>query len=85
MHGVSLIPHNTELVYADHQVVANGNVVTTKILLKDPVTFLEVTLIFDAYRKENVICAHTEIRNSGKEAVQLLNYASGALNLDADK
>ena len=77
--------HNTELVYADHQVVANGNVVTTKILLKDPVTFLEVTLIFDAYRKENVICAHTEIRNSGKKAVQLLNYASGALNLDADK
>ena len=77
--------HNTELVYADHQVVANGNVITTKILLKDPVTFLEVTLIFDAYRKENVICAHTEIRNSGKKAVQLLNYASGALNLDADK
>ena len=35
--------------------------------------------------KENVICAHTEIRNSGKKAVQLLNYASGALNLDADK
>ena len=77
--------HNTELVYADHQVVANGNVVTTKILLKDPVTFLEVALIYDAYRKENVICAHTEIRNSGKQAVQLLNYASGALNLDADK
>ena len=77
--------HNTELVYASHQAVANGNVVTTKILLKDPVTSLEVALIYDAYLKEDVICAHTEIRNAGKKPVQLLNYASGALNLDADQ
>ena len=77
--------HNTELVYANHQVRANGNVVTTEITLKDPVTSLEVKLCYDAYQKENVICAHTEIKNAGKKPVQLLNYASGALNLDADQ
>ena len=75
--------HNTELVYENHQVTANGNVVTTSILLKDPVTALEVALVYDAYQKEDVICAHTEIKNAGKKPVQLLNYASGALNLDA--
>ena len=77
--------HNTELVYENHQVRANGNVVTTVITLKDPVTSLEVKLFYDAYQKEDVICAHTEIRNAGKKPVQLLNYASGALNLDADQ
>ena len=77
--------HNTELVYANHQVRANGNVVTTEITLKDPVTSLEVKLCYDAYQKENVICAHTEIKNAGKKPAQLLNYASGALNLDADQ
>ena len=77
--------HNTELVYVDHQVVVNGNVVTTKILLKDPVTSLEVGLIYDAYQKEDVICAHSEIRNAGMVSVELRDYASGALYLDADR
>ncbi len=77
--------HNTELVYDSHQVQANGNIVTTKILLKDPVTRLQVGLIYDAYQKEDVICAHAEIRNVGAGPVQLLNYASGSLYLEADR
>ena len=77
--------HNTELVYANHLVHRNGNVVTTVITLRDPITSLEVKLFYDAYQKEDVICTHAEIRNGGKLPVQLLNYASGSLYLDADK
>ena len=77
--------HNTELVYATHQVRRNGDVVTTEITLKDPVTLLEVKLFYAAYQKEDVICTHAEIRNGGKQPVELLNYASGSLYLDADR
>ena len=77
--------HNTELLYAAHQVRRNGGVVTTEITLKDPVTLLEVRLFYVAYQKEDVICTHAEIRNGGKQPVELLNYASGSLYLEADK
>ena len=77
--------HNTELVYAAHQVRRNGDVVTTEITLKDPVTLLEVKLFYDAYQQEDVLCTHAEIRNGGKLPVELINYASGSLYLDADK
>ena len=77
--------HNTELVYATHQVRRNGDVVATEITLKDPVTLLEVKLFYAAYQKEDVICTHAEIRNGGKQPVELLNYASGSLYLDADQ
>ena len=68
--------HNTELQYVRHEVRAKGDVVTTEITLKDPVTALEVKLFYDAYQKEDVICTHAEIRNGGKKSVHLLNYAS---------
>ncbi len=77
--------HNTELIYSAHQVRRNGDAVTTEITLKDPVTLLEVKLFYAAYQKEDVICTHAEIRNGGKQPVELLNYASGSLFLDADK
>ena len=77
--------HNTELQYVRHEVRAKGDVVTTEITLKDPVTALEVKLFYDAYQKEDVICTHAEIRNGGKKSVQLLNYASGSLYLEAEK
>ena len=50
--------HNTELVYANHQVRANGNVVTTEITLKDPVTSLEVKLCYDAYATDRMRGLH---------------------------
>ena len=77
--------HNTELVYAAHQVRRNGDVITTEITLKDPVTLLEVKLFYDAYQQDDVLCTHAEIRNGGKQSVELINYASGSLYLDADK
>jgi len=77
--------HNTDLRYQEHSVRSAGNIVTTEILLKDYVTLLEVKLIYEAYRKEDVIIQHTEIKNAGKTAVELLNYASGSLYVDADR
>ncbi len=76
---------NTELYYVSHQVKDKGNVVTTEILMKDYVTSLEVKLVYDAYRKEDVILSHAEIANGGKTPVELIDYASSSLYLDADK
>ncbi len=73
--------HNTELYFSG--VTQNGG--RTEILLNDPVTKLEVKLIYDAYAREDVIAMHTEIRNCGKKAVELLNAASASLYLDCDK
>ena len=77
--------HNTELAYTGHSTRTKGDVLTTEVRLKDPVTFLEVKLVFDAYQKEDVIATHSEILNGGRKPVELLEYASGSLYLDADK
>ena len=77
--------HNTELYYAEHSVTQRDGCTTTVIGLKDPVTGLKVNLVFDAYRKEDVIAQHTEIINGGKKPVELLNYASASLYVDADE
>ena len=76
--------HNTELCYTGHEVTRRDDCVTTTIGLKDPVTALEVKLVYDAYPKEDVIVAHTEILNGGEKPVELLNYASSSLYIDAD-
>ena len=77
--------HNTQLFYAGHTVHANGDIVTTVVTLQDKVTLMEVKLVFDAYQKEDVLCTHSEILNGGKKPVELLNYASGSLYLDANQ
>ena len=76
--------HNTELYYVSHQVTTREGCVTTSIDLKDYVTELQVRLVYDAYLAEDVLVQHTEILNGGKAPVQLLNYASSSLYLDAD-
>lgn len=76
--------HNTELYYVGHQVTSREGCVTTAIDLKDYVTELQVRLVYDAYLAEDVLVQHTEILNGGKAPVQLLNYASSSLYLDAD-
>lgn len=76
--------HNTELYYVSHQVTSREGCVTTAIDLKDYVTELQVRLVYDAYLAEDVLVQHTEILNGGKAPVQLLNYASSSLYLDAD-
>ena len=77
--------HNTELYYTGHDVHRSGDVVTTEIRLKDYVTQLEVKLVYDAYQKEDVICTHTEILNAGNLPVELVQYASGSLYVEADR
>ena len=77
--------HNTELFYTGHSVSKADNRVTTTVNLKDYVSALEVKLIYDAYLHEDVIAMHTEIQNGGKQPVELLNYASSTLYLDADQ
>ena len=77
--------HNTELCFAGYQVHRQGDCVTTAIGLTDPVTLLQVRLIYDAYPKEDVIASHAEIVNGGKKPLELLNYASASLYVDADK
>ncbi len=75
---------NTELYYVSHEVRDKGNVVTTTVRMKDYVTLLEVSLVYDACRKEDVILSHAEITNAGKEPVELIDYASSSLYLNAD-
>ena len=76
--------HNTELRYVGHKVESASGVAKTTIQMKDYVTGLQVNLIYEAYRKEDVISAHTEILNPGKKAVELENYASALMRLEGD-
>lgn len=77
--------HNTELYYTGHKVENRQEVVSTCISLKDYVTGLEVNLVYDAYVQEDIILQHVEVANTGKTPLRLLNIASGALHLQADK
>ena len=76
--------HNTELYYVSHETGSRSGIVSTTIHLKDYVTGVEVDLVYDAHQAENVIVMHSVIRNGGKKAIELRNYASASLNLVAD-
>jgi len=76
--------HNTELYFTGTAQTEKAGCTTTALTLRDPVTALEVKLVFDAYTKEDVIACHSEIINGGKKPVELLNYASASLYIDAD-
>ena len=75
--------HNTELYFTGITVAQREGCVSTAIDLKDYVTGMQVKLVYDAYRAEDVITMHTEILNGGTQPVELLNYASSSLFLDA--
>lgn len=77
--------HNTELRYNGIRKNSKAGVTSTEISLVDKVTKLEVKLIYDAYQKEDIIAAHAEIRNGGKETIELLDYASSAMRFESDK
>lgn len=71
--------HNTELRYLSHGVERNADFIETKLWLKDYVTNLEVCLIYEAWEKEDVIVARSEIYNRSKKPVELVNVASSCL------
>ena len=75
--------HNTELRFTGATQTRREGCVTTIVGLKDDVTKLQVNLVYDAYPAEDVIAMHVEIRNGGSKPVELHNYASSALFLDA--
>ena len=77
--------HNTELFYRNHTVQEQQGVTVTTLQLQDPVTGLQVDLVYEAYPREDVILSHAQITNTGKKPVKLLQAASGALSLQSDQ
>lgn len=76
---------NTELRYVSHKTSAlAGGAVRTEILLADA-KGVEVNLIYTAYPDEDVIVMNSEITNTGKKPVTLVNYYSSSLPVTADK
>ena len=78
---------NTELRYLSHETrtLTDNNITETTIHLADKAEGVEVDLVYTAYKKQNVITAHSVIRNNEKGAVTLRNYYSSALPIRADK
>lgn len=77
---------NTELQYVSHSESTPGDgVCRHEVLLRDPKTQLEVTLIYTAYVDEDVIAANTVIRNGGRKPVSLDDYASSTINIYSEK
>ena len=72
---------NTELYYTSHDVSGGKTVVH----LKDYVTEMAVDLVYEAFKDEDVIVAHAEIRNGGASPVTLTDFASAYLLLSARK
>ena len=71
---------NTELRYVSHEAKAlkDNNIEQTVIHLSDAKEGLDVDLVYTAYKKQNVITAHSVIRNGEKGAVTLHIYYSSA-------
>lgn len=77
--------YNTELRYVSHDVrKLDDDVTRTEILLEDE-KGVQVKLVYDAYADEDVIVANTEITNTGKKPVTLVNYYSSSLPVSADR
>jgi alpha-galactosidase len=74
-----------ELQYVSHTTNKEGNVITTDILLRDPVYPVDVTLHYSCYYNEDVIKAWTEISHREKKTVQLTQYASSLLHFNSDE
>jgi alpha-galactosidase len=73
-----------DLQYVSHQVDnTDGNVATTRVLLRDPVYALEVSLFYKVYRQEEVVEQWSVITNKEKGDVTLVKYASANLYLAA--
>jgi len=62
----------------------DGDVTETIITLKDAKYPVEVLMHYEAYDKEDIIKAWTEIKNGEKATLLLNNYASSMLHFDAN-
>ncbi len=78
---------STVLVYQSLNVEKiDDNISETRIELKDEYYPFYVTLVYKAYKKENLIAAHTVIKNGEDKPVTVYNYSSQTLcYADAEK
>jgi len=75
-----------ELKYVSHSTEKqDANTTLTKILLKDPVYPVEVTLNIKAFAAEDVLEQWVEIVHKEAKSVKIYNYASSMLHFDADR
>ena len=72
------------LKYVSHEQTMVDGGVQTKILLKDELYPVNVTLYYIAYEKENIIKQWSEIQHQEKGKVYLGRYASSMLYLESD-
>ncbi|RBL93497.1 alpha-galactosidase [Chitinophaga flava] len=73
-----------ELKYVSFQTAQkDDNVTATDIILRDPVYPVTVILHFEAYFREDVVKAWTEIKHTEKQPVLLTAYASSMLHFKA--
>jgi alpha-galactosidase len=77
---------SVQLLFSDVvTAIGEGDIISTDIILKDPVYPFEVTLHYQAYYAENVIEQWTTIENMDKTPVTLHRCASATLQLKEDK
>lgn len=70
----------TELIYvSDKTVKIDDNISETVIHLKDRIYPIFVDIHFKAYKKENIICQHSDIFNEGEKEVLIEKMASSCL------
>ncbi len=70
----------TELIYvSDKTVKIDDNISETVIRLKDRIYPVVVDIHFKAYKKENIICQHSEIFNEGEKEVSIEKMVSSCL------
>jgi len=75
-----------ELKYVTHSTEKTGeNIITTKILLKDPEYPVEVSMFIRAFLLEDVLEQWIEIVQKEEKPVTVYNYASSMLHFDASK
>ena len=74
-----------QLNYISHTTEKSGNITTTKILLKDPVYPVEVTLFYKYWFNEDIISTWTEIKHQEKKPLMLTAYASSLLHFNSNE
>jgi alpha-galactosidase len=72
-----------ELKYVTHTTQQDGDIFTTRIVLKDAVYPVEVVLQYKVYVNEDVITCNATIQHHEKKPVRLTQYASTMLHFSA--
>lgn len=72
-----------DLRYKEHSTKREGDATVTRIVLTDPKYPVEVTLVFTAWEKEDVIGSRVEVLHHEDKPVVLTQAASSMLHFDA--